>query len=204
MTYEEMFEELTRLKDGGFDMAQTVTACVYSDKLDDCSEAVGFIDDEVEGFGGLGVWFEDDEPKRTQGTQLINQRMVVQRELVEQDDEWPRRFLRMLTGHECVPCEGSTDEGPSGVLGDKAMVSSMSYYDCVDKLGHSVTYHWKPITDDLAEVVVVSTSRDNCWNGKFDLTRETLAEELKKQLDKSYNYKDGALRSVADRFGIRL
>jgi len=203
MTYEEMLDELNRLNDGGFDMKQNVTACVYSDKLDDCSENVGFIDDETEGFGGLGVWFEDDEPK---STPLLNQKIMVQRELVEheQDDEWRRRFLRMLTGHECVPCEGSTDEGPSDVLGDKAMVSSISYYDCADKLGHFVTYHWKPITDALAEVVVVSTGRDNCWNGKFDLTRELLEEELRKQIDKAYNYKDGALRSVAARFGIKL
>lgn len=112
------------------------------------------------------------------------------------EGDTPKQLLGVITGHECIPCEGGIDS--RGV--------NISYYDCSDGLGYTLTYDYEMLGFGMSKLVDVDIERDDRFDGMFDVSRERL-ENVLKDFDEQYKDWDGMHElfiRLGGKFGIML
>ena len=112
------------------------------------------------------------------------------------------QLVGILTGHKCVPCEGSTGHSLEGDYEE----GDVSYYNCDDGLGYTLSYNFKDAGFDMSRLISYKVIPDDRFNGMFDVTRKRL-ENVLKEYDKLYEDWDGThelLLRIGGKFGIRL
>ena len=112
------------------------------------------------------------------------------------EGDTPKQLLGVITGHECIPCEGGNDE--RGV--------SVSYYDCHDGLGYTLIYDYEMLGFGMSKLVDPEVIRDERFDNMFDVSRERLKNVLK-DFDKQYDGWEGMhelLVRIGGKFGIMI
>ena len=133
----------------------------------------------------------------------INPKIIAPRSLFLQDgDDSAKTLLRLVTGHECVPMQGGTGEDDETGCGD------LEYYDCEDGLGYRLAYRFEPVDHGWQVCVMTEyrVERAELWDHQFDLSRDTLAAELRRLEGYCdvHGYDRRTLQAIADKFAIRL
>lgn len=123
--------------------------------------------------------------------------LVVPITMLKGDDSvQTKQLLGVITGHECIPCEGGNDT--RGIY--------ISYYDCHNGLGYMLTYDYQVLGFGMGKLLDPDLVRDERFDGMFDVTRGRL-EDVLKEYDKLYEDWNGMhelLVRIGGKFGIRL
>lgn len=112
------------------------------------------------------------------------------------DSEQTKQLLGVITEHKCIPCEGGNDI--NGVY--------ISYYDCHDGLGYTLTYDYQVLGFGMGKLLDPDLVRDKRFDGMFDVNRGRL-EDVLKEYDKQYEDWNGMhelLVRIGGKFGIMI
>lgn len=115
------------------------------------------------------------------------------------DSNQMRAFLGIITGHDCIPLEGSN--GHSAV--DPWEEAEVDFYDCDDGLGYSLAYNYEDAGYGMSKLLWHAISRNETYDGYFNVDRKALTEGLKELYNECY-YDKRTLLAVANKFGIRI
>ena len=127
---------------------------------------------------------------------MANEVYVDGRMAYQDGSEDMRRLLRLVTGHECIPCEGSTGQSAN----DPWQEGDVAYYDCEDRRGHTLSYCFEDMGDGLCKVFDVQVLADERWDGEFDLTHDRLRRTLADIASDGFDHE--TLLRVGGKFGI--
>lgn len=123
----------------------------------------------------------------------------IEEKMAHQDSsEEMRRLVWIATGHECIPCEGSTGQSAT----DLWQEGEVSYYDCDDRLGYQLAYNYEDLGHGMCRVFDIQVLTDERWDHEFDLTHGTLRDAL--AVLEAQGYDRETLLRVGGKFGIAL
>ena len=108
----------------------------------------------------------------------------------------PKQLLGVITGHECIPCEGGSDKRGR----------TISYYDCYNGFGYTLTYDYAELGVGMSKLIDPEVIRDERFDGMFDVSRERL-ENVLKDFDEQYKDWDGMHElfiRLGGKFGIMI
>ena len=132
------------------------------------------------------------------GLEGINKSFYVQGELADQaDGEAIKRMLRLVTGCDCIPLEGSTGHAADGDWDE----GDVDFYCCDDHLGYTLSYNYRRLGCGLCHVFETAVSGCEQYDHCFDLTMDNLRELLSKMAE-SGGYDMRTLRAVGGKYGI--